>query len=481
MLNGLQIGTTLMTISGTTSAVSAPRGRGGPELLVELHRGAAEPLHRQLANGLRDAIRSGRLAPATRLPSTRVLAEDLGVSRRLVVDAYSQLSAEGFLLSRHGSGTCVASVDAASAPDGDPGEPPRRFDIDFAPGSPDLGSFPRHAWVRALRQGLADTESHEFGYVAARGLFSARVAVADYLRRTRGVLTGPEHIVLCSGATQAIALLASALSGQRLAMEDPGFWLHRMVLQHNGVQPLPVSVDDDGLDIAALVISGATTVLTTPAHQSPTGVVLSAARRTALVQWAREGNLVLEDDYDAEYRYDRAPLGALQGIAPDRVVYVGSTSKTLAPGLRIGWMVLPSHLVGPVTLAKGLADTGSSVMDQIAFAKLLTSGGYDRHLRQMRRRYLTRRNALLRALARFLPEATVLGAAAGVHLTVRFPDGFPLENLLGRAAKKRVRVEPLAPCYADAESAPPGLMLGYANLTESQIVAGVQVLAEAAR
>jgi GntR family transcriptional regulator/MocR family aminotransferase len=199
------------------------------------------------------------------------------------------------------------------------------------------------------------------------------------------------------------------------------------------------------------------------------------------VQWARAGHLVIEDDYDAEYRYDRAPVGALQGIAPDRVVYVGSTSKTLAPGLRIGWMVLPAHLVGPVALSKGLADTGSSVMDQIAFAKLLTTGGYDRHLRQMRRRYLTRRNALLRALARYLPEATVLGAAAGVHLTVRFPDGYPVADLVRRAAEMRVRVEPLAPCYAEPETAPPGLMLGYANLSESQIVTGVRALARAMR
>ena len=187
---------------------------------------------------------------------------------------------------------------------------------------------------------------------------------------------------------------------------------------------------------------------------------------------------MIEDDYDAEYRYDRAPVGALQGIAPDRVVYVGSTSKTLAPGLRIGWMVLPANLVGPVALSKGLADTGSSVMDQIAFAKLLTSGGYDRHLRQMRRRYLTRRNALLRALARYLPEATVLGAAAGVHLTVQLPDGCPVADLVRRAAE-RVRVEPLSPCYAEPDTAPPGLMLGYANLTESQIVTGVQALARA--
>jgi GntR family transcriptional regulator / MocR family aminotransferase len=461
-----------MAISGTTS---------GPELLVELDRAAPEPLHRQLANGLRDAIRTGRLAPATRLPSTRVLAVDLGVSRRLVVDAYSQLAAEGFLLSRHGSSTRVATVDAASAPERDSGGRARHFDIDFAPGSPDLGSFPRHAWLRALRQGLAEIESHAFGYVAPHGLPTARVAVADYLRRTRGVLADPQHIVLCSGATQAIALLASVLSDQTLAMEDPGFWLHRMVLRHNGIEPIPIHVDDDGLDVAALADSGATTVVATPAHQSPTGVVLSATRRTALLQWARAGHLVIEDDYDAEYRYDRAPVGALQGIAPDRVVFIGSTSKTLAPGLRIGWMVLPSHLVGPVTLSKGLADAGSSVMDQIAFAKLLTSGGYDRHLRQMRRRYLTRRNALLRALARYLPEATVLGAAAGVHLTVRLPDGCPVADLVQRAAEMRVGVEPLAPCYAEPKSAPPGLMLGYANLSESQIITGVRALARAMR
>lgn len=460
-----------MAISGTTS---------GPELLVELDRDAQEPLHRQLASGLRDAIRTGRLAPATRLPSTRVLAADLGVSRRLVVDAYSQLTAEGFLLSTHGSGTRVATVDAASTPERDAGEAPR-FDVDFAPGSPDLGSFPRHLWLRALRQGLAEIESHAFGYVEPQGLHTARVAVADYLRRTRGVIADPHHIVLCSGATQAIALLASVLSDATVAMEDPGFWLHRMVLRHNGIDPIPVPIDDDGLDVATLAETAATTVLATPAHQSPTGVVLSPARRTDLVQWARADHLVIEDDYDAEYRYDRAPVGALQGIAPDRVVYVGSTSKTLAPGLRIGWMVLPAHLVGAVTWSKGMADTGSSVMDQIAFAKLLTTGGYDRHLRQMRRRYLGRRNALLGALARYLPEATVLGAAAGVHLTVRFPDDYRVATLVRRAAEMRVRVEPLAPCYAEPSAAPPGLMLGYANLSESQILTGVQTLARAMR
>ncbi len=351
-----------------------------------------------------------------------------------------------------------------------PLNPRRAIDIDFLPGSPDLSSFPRHAWLRALRQGLAEIESDAFGYVAPQGLLAARVAVADYLRRTRGVLAEPQYIVLCSGATQAIALLGQTLRSTPLAMEDPGFWLHRMVLRHNGIEPLAVPVDDDGLDVAALASSGAEAVLATPAHQSPTGVVLSAARRTALMEWARDGHLVIEDDYDAEYRYDRAPVGALQGIAPDRVVYIGSTSKTLAPGLRIGWMVLPAQLARAVAFSKGLADTGSSVMDQVAFAQFLASGGYDRHLRQMRRRYLIRRNACCVHWPGICPQATVLGAAAGVHLTVRFPDGYPVEELVARAARMRVRVEPLAPCYAEPASAPPGLMLGYANLTESQIV-----------
>jgi GntR family transcriptional regulator/MocR family aminotransferase len=460
----------LTSTSGTTS---------GPELLVELDRAASVPLHRQVADGLRDAIRSGRLSAQTRLPSTRVLAADLGVSRRLVVDAYSQLVAEGFLLSRHGSGTRVAHVDTARGPRADTGESATRYEIDFAPGSPDLSSFPRHAWLRALRQGLAEIGSDAFGYVAPQGLLATRIAVAEYLRRVRGVLADPQHVVLCSGATQAVALLAQALRGSSVAMEDPGFWLHRMVLRHNGIDPCAVRVDDDGLDVTALAACGATAVLTTPAHQSPTGVVMSADRRTALMEWARAGNLVIEDDYDAEYRYDRAPVGALQGVVPDRVVYIGSTSKTLAPGLRIGWMVLPAHLLSAVRLSKGLADTGSSVMDQVAFAQMLSSGGYDRHLRQMRRRYLTRRNALLGALEQYLPQATALGAAAGVHLTVRFPDGFPISQLVDRAAELRVRVEPLAPCYAEPASAPPGLMLGYANLTETQIVAGIQALARA--
>lgn len=361
-----------------------------------------------------------------------------------------------------------------------PSRPDRRtFDIDFAPGVPDLSSFPRHSWLRALRQGLSAIESQSLGYASPKGLPDARTAVADYLRRTRGVLADPHRVVLCSGATQAIALLAHVLRDREVAMEDPGFWLHRMVFRHHGIEPLAIPIDDDGLDVTALANTTASTVLTTPAHQSPTGVVLSPTRRTALLEWARAGNLVIEDDYDAEYRYDRAPVGALHALAPDRVIYLGSVSKTLAPGLRLGWMVLPADLVGPVVSAKSLADTGSSVMDQLTFATLLRSGDYDRHLRLMRRRYLARRNCLLRALREHLPEASVLGAAAGVHLTVRLPTDCDVDEIVRKAANQRVRIDPLSWCYTEPACAPPGLILGYANLTESQIDTGVRAIAAA--
>jgi GntR family transcriptional regulator / MocR family aminotransferase len=464
-----------MSVSGTTL---------GPELLVQLDRGRPDPLHRQLAEALRTAIRAGQMTPGNRMPSTRVLAADLGVSRRLVVDTYGQLVAEGFLVSKRGSGTLVARVDTTAGQPGAERDAARRYDVNFFPGAPDLAGFPRDRWLRALRQGLSQVSSDVFGYGDPQGMASVRAALSEYLARTRGVVADPNRIVLCSGVTQGVGLIAQLLRRRGalpLAMEDPGFWIHRVLLQHQGIDPVPVRVDHDGIDVAALAETAAATVLTTPAHQSPTGVVLSSGRRAELLEWARAGNLIIEDDYDAEYRYDRAPVGALQGLGPDRIIYLGSASKTLAPGLRMGWMVLPPELVGPAIELKNIADAGNSVMDQIAFAQLLASGGYDRHLRQMRRRYLTRRNALLGALGHYLPQTTVLGAAAGVHLTVAFPGGYPIRDLVRRAAEMRVRVEPLTPFYADRTTAPPGLILGYANLTESQIIAGIQILGMAAR
>jgi GntR family transcriptional regulator / MocR family aminotransferase len=456
----------------------------GPEVLVVIDRQRPEPLHRQLTDGLRAAIRAGQLSPDARMPSSRVLAADLGVSRRLVVDAYAQLVAEGFLLSQHGSGTRVASVYVTE--DGEVGATSRlaSYDVDFTPGCPDLSSFPRAAWMRALRQGLAITETDAFGYVAPQGHAATREALSGYLRRTRGVLTDPDRIVVCSGVTQGLGLSGIALrqlDGLPIAIEDPAFWFHRVAMRNNGIPAIPIPVDDDGIDVDQLAASEARAVLITPAHQSPTGVVMSPARRAALLEWAQDGNMIIEDDYDAEYRYDRAPVGAMQGLAPDRVIYLGSASKTLAPALRFGWMVLPAQLVGIVSKFKRSADLGNSIMDQITFAQLLASGDYDRHLRAMRRRYVSRRNALLRALTQYMPDTTVLGAAAGVQLAVHFPPAYPIDELIESAAGMGVKVEPLQPWYADRASGTPGLILGFANVSESKILTGIQVLARAAQ
>ncbi|WP_026303925.1 MocR-like pyridoxine biosynthesis transcription factor PdxR [Jongsikchunia kroppenstedtii] len=464
-----------MTVSGTTS---------GPEVLVEIDRGSAEPLHRQLTAGLRDAVRSGRLAPTSRMPSTRVLADDLGVSRRLVVEVYTQLIAEGFLTSAHGAGTFVADIDTNTHAEAADDHHVTRYEVDFGTGLPDLRSFPRDRWLRALRHGLSRLPSESLGYVAPQGLPDTRQAIAGYLQRTRGIAADPGQIVLCSGATQGLGLLAQVLRERgdgTIAMEEPGFWLHRIVLRRNGIDPLPLPVDDHGFDIAALRASPARVALTTPAHQCPTGVVMTAQRRADLLDWARDGNLIIEDDYDAEYRFDRRPIGALQGLAADRVICMGTASKTLAPGLRIGWLVLPPALVDAVTLSKGIADSGNSVMDQVAFAELLDSGDYDRHLRQMRRRYASRRSTLLTMLGEHLPAATVSGAAAGIQLAAVFPDGYDVEELVRRAATSRVHVESTRPFYAHRAGAPPGLLLNYANVTESQIITGMTILGRIAR
>lgn len=464
-----------MAVSGTSS---------GPEVLVELDRRHGEPLHRQLTSGLRDAIRAGRLRPDSRMPSSRVLASDVGVSRRLVVDTYAQLIAEGFLVSRHGAGTFVARIDPGAETAFGNQPPAARYTTDFSAGVPDLRSFPRNTWLRALRQGLADLPSESLGYPAPQGLPETRQAIADYLRRTRGVVADPEHIVLCCGATQGIGLVAQVLrerAGTTVAMEDPGFWLHRLIFRRNGIETIPVEVDEDGLDVTALGCGAATAVLTTPSHQCPTGVVMTAARRTELLDWAQAGNLIIEDDYDAEYRYDRQPVGALQGLTPERVIYIGSASKILAPGLRMGWLVAPSDLVDDLVIAKSVADAGNSAMDQVAFAHMMKFGEYDRHLRQMRRRYLPRRNALLAALAQHFPEVSTLGAAAGVQLMAQFPDGYDIGTLIGAAAAVGIRVESTRRCYLCPTDAPPGLLLGYANLTESQIETGIATLARVAQ
>jgi GntR family transcriptional regulator / MocR family aminotransferase len=470
-----------MAIEWTTSPQASG---GGPELLVAVEREAGEPLRGQLEHGLRAAIRQGRLKPGTRLPSSRALATDLGISRGLVVEAYAQLTGEGYLEARQGSGTRVAA-HAGRAPSPRPAAPdPARAAaprIDFRPGAADLAGFPRSAWAAALRRATMQAPPSTLGYPDPRGAAELRGALAAYLGRVRGVDAEAGGTLVTSGFAQGLALLARVLParyGRAVAVEEPGSPGAVGQVEHAGLEPVPVGVDDQGMRVDRLEGSGARVVLVTPAHQFPSGVVLGPRRRAELLDWAAaRGGLVIEDDYDAEFRYDREPVGALQGLAPDLVVYGGSLSKTLAAALRLGWLVPPRHLLAPLAEAKYDADLGCPTLEQLAFADLLSSGAYDRHLRATRTRHRRRRDALVRALATHAPSLRVRGTAAGLHAVVELPVGTDEQALVRRAAAAGVGLYGLGGFHLAGRAPVPGLVLGYGSLSEGEIVAGVRVFA----
>ncbi len=450
------------------------------ELLLRIAPGG-EPLHAQIERQLRGAIREGRLATDVRLPATRALAAELGVSRGVVGEAYAQLTAEGYLTRRRGAGTVVA---AAPRPSTAPPDPVLAVAVpeDFHPGMPDLASFPRAAWLRSLRSAMRAAPDAAFGYPDPAGTPELRVALARYLGRARGVAAGPERVLVTSGLTQGIALVCRALragGARRLAGVDPGFMVHRAVAAHCGLEVVPVPVDEQGLRTDALTDLSADALLATPAHQSPLGGVLPPERRAALLAWAEARDaIVIEDDYDAEYRYDREPVGALQGLAPERVVYAGCASKVLAPGLRLGWLVLPAALTAAVSFEKAVDDIGTAVLEQLTLADFMERGELDRHLRRMRPRYRARRDALVEALARELPDWRLVGAAAGINAVVLMPEGTDEAAFLAAAAADGMRLHGLS--WFRVAPGPPGLVLGYANLSEPAIARGVTGLARVA-
>jgi GntR family transcriptional regulator/MocR family aminotransferase len=452
-----------------------------PELLVHLDRDAPAGLRDQVEQGLRAGVREGRLHPGTRLPSTRALATRLGVARGVVVEAYAQLAAEGWIVSRQGSGTRVAPAAAAPAAPAEPWPFEQTHRYDFALGVPDLAAFPRAAWLSATRRVLRDLPDARFSHPDPRGTPALRTALAAYLGRQRGVVTTAERIVITNGFWQGLAVVCAALrarGARRLAMEDPSFVYHRHVVSRAGLEPVPVAVDEGGLRVDAL--GDADAVLVTPAHQMPTGVVMAPERRTALIAWARERDaLVIEDDYDAEHRYDREPVGALQGHAPEHVLYGGTASKTLAPALRLGWVAVPAALTTAVATEKGLADGGSPVLEQLVLADLIERGDLDRHLRRTRAAHRRRRDALAEALAEHLPQVTLSGVAAGLHAQLDLPSGSDEQAIAAAAAQRGVRVEPLG-AHRFAKG-PPGLLLGYGAMTEQAIRRGVGELALALR
>jgi GntR family transcriptional regulator/MocR family aminotransferase len=459
------------------------RTRFPTELLVELRRDDPLPLHRQLEQELRGAIRTGRLGAETPLPSSRVLAEQLELSRGVVVEAYEQLVAEGYLTSLPGGATRVSArvleptTPAAAAPAGP------EIRINFAYGRPDVTQFPRQVWLRSLRRVLEEAPNDRLTYLDRRGAPELREALAAYLNRVRGTVADPERMLICNGFAQAIDLvvqLVKSMEGRRIAMEDPGDRDGRQAVRRHGLQAVPVPVDAGGIVIDALHAVDTDAVVLTPAHHYPTGAVIAPERRAQLIEWARDRDaLILEDDYDAEYRYDREPIGAIQGLAPDRVIYAGSASKTLAPGLRLGWMVVPEAHVEALATIKDLNDRGSASLDQLAFADFLARGEFDRHLRRMRPIYRERRDTLLAALRRDLPGVRPVGASAGLHVLTWLPDGVDETAVIDRAAALGVRVTGVADTHFDAERARGGLIFGYGVVTTSEIDEGVSLVAQA--
>jgi GntR family transcriptional regulator / MocR family aminotransferase len=451
------------------------------EVLVEIARGSGVPLHRQIESSIRDGIRIGRLPRGTALPPTRRLAAELGISRGVVIEAYQQLIAEGYLASRAGGYTRVA-IGPEPLNGSSLAAPALAPEIDFCPCRADGSMFPRAAWLRSTKRALA---SADFGYTSGRGVPALHEALAGYLNRVRGTSARASHIVVCGGYAQGIALIVQVLAAagaRRLAVEDPSADDDAVpAARAAGLEVVGVPVSDDGVRVEALDGLDADALVLTPSHQWPTGAVLSAPSRAAVVRWARERTaLIVEDDYDAEYRYDRAPIGALQGLAPERVVYAGTASKTLAPGLRLGWLVLPPQLVDRVAEAKTLADRGSPVLDQLAFADFLDRGEFDRHLRRMRPVYRRRRDALLAALRAELPGFEPAGIAAGLHLVAHLPPGLDEATAIAAAADRGVAVYGLEQ-YRLTHPGRPGLIFGYATLDEATIGRGVRRLAEALR
>lgn len=413
---------------------------------------------------MRDAVRTGRLQPGTRLPSSRALAADLGLARNTVADAYGQLVAEGWLVARQGSGTRVAErADTADAASPRAVAQALRYRYDLRPGSPDLSSFPRAAWLAAARQAVNQAPSDAFGYGDPAGRLELRAALAGYLSRARGVRATAERIVVCSGFTQGLGLLCQVLRTRgavSLATEAVCLPANRDIITANGLRQQPLPVDADGAVTDELTDTSA--VLLTPAHQFPLGAVLTAARRHRVVQWAiATGGVVIEDDYDGEFRYDRRPVGALQALAPEQVVYAGTASKALAPGLRLSWLVLPADLAGDVTAAKALADRHSSNLDQLALAAFIASGGYDRHLRGRRIAYRHRRDRLVAAITNQVPGVRTRGVSAGLHALVELPEGQSESEVVARAGRRGLAIQGLGAYSQAGHPQHPAIVVGY--------------------
>jgi len=436
---------------------------------IDLHLDlAGSRVRAGLETALRDAVQAGRLHPGTRLPSSRALAADLGIARNTIADAYGQLVAEGWLTARTGSGTWVTQHPVPDHGPPGPAPPdvmPPRYDL--RAGVPDLSAFPRRAWLAAGRKALGAAPGHILGYPDPRGLPQLRTVLADYLARARGVTVSPGRIVICAGFAHGLASLCQVLRTRGatvIAMESYGHQSHRHIAEAHGLRPTSLPVDaggavPDGLGQAAAA-------LLTPAHQFPLGVTLRPQRRRAVVAWANESaGLLIEDDYDGEFRYDRQPVGAMQALAPEHVVYAGTASKSLMPGLRLGWLVLPAHLLDEVVAAKESGGGLTSSLDQLTLAEFISSGAYDRQIRHARLAYRRRRDRLASALRRQAPHVRVTGIAAGLHAVVELSGTGTEDEVVARASRRGLAVEGLG-SYGATGRHRPALVVGYGRPPE---------------
>ncbi len=452
---------------------------GADFLQLESRQAPAGRLTAWLADQLRSAIGEGRLPLGSRLPATRVLAADLGVSRGVVVAAYQRLVDEGRLVGRQGGGTTVASPPPTPVPLRAPAPgAPAPSQLNLYPGVPDLSAFPRERWLRAERRVLDQADAVVLGYGDLRGARPLRIALADWLGRSRGIRADPDDLMIVTGTAQAMALVAQVLGRRgrhRLAIEDPSSGGSRNHLQYWGARTPPIPVDEHGLNVARLSAIDADAVFVTPAHQFPTGVVLAPHRRRELIDWARAtGGLIVEDDYDAEHRYDRAPVAALQSLAPEHVIYLGSVSKSLAPALRLGWLLAPERWRDDFVEAKRGNDLGSPTLPQLVLAELISSGDLERHLRLVRGRQRRRRDAMVEEINRLIPGLRLHGVAAGLHVLVTMTDGIDDREVARKAAEAGLRVQPLSEHLQ--LGGPPGLVLGYAMHSPDQLRHAVQRL-----
>ena len=472
---------------------SQSNGIGGEfpaDLLVELDRSRPRGLRAQLERGLRQAIARGSLAPGTVLPPSRVLANELVVSRSLVVGAYEQLVIEGYLEARQGSGTQVRALPGISGTPGTAASgnalywpvPVGRDGAIPGSGLPDLALFPRDEWLRHYRDVLRESPDSALTYPPPRGVHELRTALTAYLGRVRGVRTSPDQIVVCGGFSQGLVLVCRALRRRgvtRIAVEDPCFVFHRTLIASAGLEAVPVPVDEQGLQASRLTGLDVGAVLLAPAHSYPSGVVLSADRRVELLNWARAADaFVIEDDYDAELRYDRLPIGALQGLDPERVVYGGTVSKVLSPALRLGWLVVPRQFIEDVITAKFADDFASEALGQLTLARFIDSGSLARHLRHVRPVYRSRRDRLLAELDAHLPQLRPSGEAAGLHLLLRLPAGLDPDFVSEAAADHGIHLEQASWHWADRDKAPSALLIGYGALRESTLAQGIAALGE---